>query len=141
MPFFDPIESGFYASCLENLLADPRLRPVLADGLVELGAGTGIPMIEALRRQESTVAVRGFERDEHAHRVAVGVIEKGPQSPGQPAAHGKAEVGQPESGPGPQPSAEGGAHREDQSRGTPCGERTGWSRGELGQGGEDDTAG
>ncbi|MBL7494228.1 methyltransferase [Frankia sp. AgB1.9] len=76
MPFFDPIESGFYGSCLENLLADTRLGPVLTDGLVELGAGTGIPMVEALRRQESTVAVRGFELDECSQRVAAGVVEK-----------------------------------------------------------------
>ncbi|WP_238428969.1 class I SAM-dependent methyltransferase [Frankia nepalensis] len=76
MPFFDPVESGFYASCLENLLADTRLGPVLADGVVELGAGTGIPMIEALRRQESAVPVRGFELDERSSRVAARIVEK-----------------------------------------------------------------
>ncbi|WP_007515497.1 MULTISPECIES: hypothetical protein [Pseudofrankia] len=76
MPFFDPIESGFYASCLENLLADTRLGPILADGLVELGAGTGIPMVEALRRQESTVPVRGFEQDVRSSRVAARIVEK-----------------------------------------------------------------
>ncbi|WP_076817157.1 methyltransferase [Pseudofrankia asymbiotica] len=75
-PFFDPVESGFYASCLENLLADTRLGPVLADGLVELGAGTGIPMAEALRRQESTVPVRGFELDGRSSRVAARIVEK-----------------------------------------------------------------
>jgi len=76
MPFFDPIESGFYASCLSNLLADRRRGPVLADGLVELGAGTGIPMVEALRRQESTVPVRGFEQDGRSCQIAARVVEK-----------------------------------------------------------------
>jgi hypothetical protein len=76
MPFFDPIESGFYASCLQNLLTDKRLGPVLTDGLVELGAGTGIPMIEALRRQESTVPVRGFELDERSSQIAARIVEK-----------------------------------------------------------------
>jgi len=76
MPFFDPIESGFYASCLENLLADTRCAPFLADGVVELGAGTGIPMVEALRRQESTVQVRGFELDDRSSEVARRTVEK-----------------------------------------------------------------
>jgi len=76
MPFFDPIESGFYASCLENLLVDSRLGRVLADGLVELGVGTGLPMVEALRRQESTVPVRGFELDAYSSQVARRTVEK-----------------------------------------------------------------
>lgn len=76
MTFFDPIESGFYASCLSNLLADQRLDPVLADGLVELGAGTGIPMVAALRREESTVPVRGFEQDEPSSQLATRIVEK-----------------------------------------------------------------
>lgn len=76
MPFFDPVESGFYAACLENLLADTRLRPTLADGIVELGPGTGIPMVEALRRRESIVSVRGFERDERSSGIAARVVEK-----------------------------------------------------------------
>ncbi|MBX6390851.1 MAG: methyltransferase [Frankia sp.] len=76
MPFFDPVESGFYTSCLENLLARRDLRPVLADGLVELGAGTGIPMIEALRRRESTVPVRGFELDATSSQVAARLVDK-----------------------------------------------------------------
>lgn len=76
MPFFDPIESGFYASCLENLLADTELGDVLTDGVVELGAGTGIPMVEALRRQEPTVRVRGFELDDRSSEVAKRTVEK-----------------------------------------------------------------
>ncbi|WP_076821358.1 methyltransferase [Pseudofrankia asymbiotica] len=76
MPFFDPVESGFYAACLENLLGNTRLRPTLANGVVELGAGTGIPMVEALRHQESAIPVRGFERDGPSSGVAARVVEK-----------------------------------------------------------------
>lgn len=76
MSFFDPVESGFYASCLENLIQSPSLRPILADGLVEIGAGTAVPVIEALRRCESTVPVRGFELDEQSYRVARRMVEK-----------------------------------------------------------------
>jgi hypothetical protein len=74
LPFFDPVESGFYAACLENLLRNDRLRSTLADGVVELGAGTGIPMVEALRRQQSPIPVRGFERDERSVGVAARVV-------------------------------------------------------------------
>jgi hypothetical protein len=76
MSFFDPVESGFYGSCLEGLLTSPRLVPLLSDGLVEIGAGTAVPVIEALRRSESTASVRGFELDEPSFRIASRMIEK-----------------------------------------------------------------
>src|SRR5262245_61896227 len=76
MAFYDPVESGFYASCLQTLLETPDLRPTLADGIVEIGAGTAIPVVEALRRCESTIPVRGFELDDQACRIASKTVAK-----------------------------------------------------------------
>lgn len=68
--FYDPVESAFYSWCVERLLRSPAAAPHLVGGVVELGAGTGLPIIEALSRCEARVPVRGFERDPESFRVA-----------------------------------------------------------------------
>ncbi|MCL9762726.1 methyltransferase [Frankia sp. AiPa1] len=68
--FYDPVESSFYSWCVERLLRSAAAAPFLGAGIVELGAGTGLPIIEALSRCEATVTVRGFERDPESLRVA-----------------------------------------------------------------------
>lgn len=79
MTFYDPVESTFYARCVESLLTSTQLRRYLAQGVVELGAGSGLPVIEAVRRAESTVRVRGFERDPVACDTARRLVDlKGP---------------------------------------------------------------
>jgi hypothetical protein len=76
MSFYDPVESSFYASCLVDLLQSDPLRSTVSGGLVEIGAGTAIPVIEALRRCESTTPVRGFELDEQSFRIARRMVDK-----------------------------------------------------------------
>ncbi|CUU59816.1 hypothetical protein Ga0074812_13221 [Parafrankia irregularis] len=68
--FYDPVESTFYAWCVERLLTSSSAAPYLRDGVVELGAGSGLPIVEALRRCEVPVQVRGFERDPESFRMA-----------------------------------------------------------------------
>ncbi|MCK9901593.1 methyltransferase [Parafrankia colletiae] len=77
--FYDTVESTFYAWCVERLLSSAVAAPHLAGGIVELGAGTGLPIIEALSRCEASVPVRGFERDPDSFRVAAHLVAaKGP---------------------------------------------------------------
>ncbi len=70
MPFFDPLESTFYGHCVERLLTSKDLAPLLADGIVELGPGTGRPVVEALRRSGSRVPITGYELDADSARIA-----------------------------------------------------------------------
>lgn len=77
--FYDTVESTFYAWCVERLLRSAVAAPHLTGGIVELGVGTGLPVIEALSRCEATVPVRGFERDPDSFRVAARLVDaKGP---------------------------------------------------------------
>jgi hypothetical protein len=79
MTFYDPIESTFYSWCVERLLASAELDRYTAGGVVELGAGSGIPLLEAVSRAETTTRIRGFERDPEAFRTARRLVElKGP---------------------------------------------------------------
>ncbi|MCK9897148.1 methyltransferase [Frankia sp. AgB32] len=79
MTFYDPVESAFYSWCVERLLTSADLRPYTARGVVELGAGSGRPLIDAVRRAESTSRIRGFEHDPQAYRTARRMIDlKGP---------------------------------------------------------------
>jgi hypothetical protein len=50
MSFYDPVESTFYSQCVERLLASKDFAHGLTDGIIEIGAGTAIPVVEALRR-------------------------------------------------------------------------------------------
>ncbi|OAA27177.1 hypothetical protein UG55_100960 [Frankia sp. EI5c] len=68
--FYDPVESDFYAWCVERLLRSEVAARYLSHGIVELGAGTGLPIAAALSRCEATVPVRGFERDPKSFQVA-----------------------------------------------------------------------
>ncbi|WP_235497857.1 MULTISPECIES: methyltransferase [unclassified Frankia] len=68
--FYDPVEYTFYAWCVERLLSSASVAPYLRDGVVELGAGSGLPIVEALRRCEMPVQARGFERDPESFRIA-----------------------------------------------------------------------
>jgi hypothetical protein len=77
--FYDPEESSFYSWCVEWLLTCPDLRPYTADGVAELGAGSGLPLIEAVGRAEATARVRAFEHDPQAFRTARRLVDlKGP---------------------------------------------------------------
>ncbi|KLL12473.1 MULTISPECIES: class I SAM-dependent methyltransferase [Protofrankia] len=79
MAFYDPVESSFYSWCVERLLSCAQLSPYTAAGVAELGAGTGIPLLEAVGRSETLARVRGFERDPDAFRSARRLTElKGP---------------------------------------------------------------
>ncbi|SNQ46774.1 conserved hypothetical protein [Frankia canadensis] len=73
--FYDPVESSFYSWCVERLLASAQLRPLTAAGVAELGAGSGLPLIEAVGRAESAARVRGFEHDPQAFRAARRLVE------------------------------------------------------------------
>jgi hypothetical protein len=79
MAFYDPVESTFYSWCVERLLTTAELRPYIADGVAELGAGTGIPVLDAVGRSETSAHIRGFENDPEAFRAARRLLElKGP---------------------------------------------------------------
>lgn len=74
MSFYDPIESTFYGECVERLLSSRTLAPALTDGVVEIGTGTAVPVVDALRRSGSRVHVNGYELEPDAHRLAADVI-------------------------------------------------------------------
>lgn len=76
MTFYDPVESTFYGWCVERLLTSPRLAPLLTDGIVEIGAGTAVPVVDALRRSASEVRIQGFERDRQAYLAAAATVAR-----------------------------------------------------------------
>ncbi|MCM3886965.1 methyltransferase [Frankia sp. R82] len=75
MTFYDPVESSFYASCVEKVLSSAPLRAHTAAGVVELGAGSGVPVIEAAERVGPTVRVRGFEHDLESYYLARRLVD------------------------------------------------------------------
>lgn len=76
MSFYDPVESTFYSQCVERLVASKDLAHWLTDGIIEIGAGTAIPVVEALKRCDFTAGITGFEKDAGSFRVARETVRK-----------------------------------------------------------------
>jgi methylase of polypeptide subunit release factors len=65
-PFFDAVESGFYSYVVECLLRRYLADPHATTAAVELGSGTGAPVIDAITKAEFCGHIQGWDLNPEA---------------------------------------------------------------------------
>jgi hypothetical protein len=75
--FFDPQESGFYGTCVEDFLVrgPGERRPGAGSTILEFGVGSGQAVCEVLTKSRHLDRVHGYESDPESCRTAVRIID------------------------------------------------------------------